>query len=117
MKIVAGESVDFGIVEVLRMDGFEVTAIAEADPSISDDEVLRFALLEDCLLMTEDKDFGELVVRLRKPNRGVLLLRLSGLSPILKYSLVRELFRQNFEKMLDSFCVFEPGKLRIRKTK
>lgn len=62
--IVADESVDFRIVEVVRENSISVLSIAESNPSISDAEVLAIAVEQNALLLTEDKDFGELVYRL-----------------------------------------------------
>ncbi len=41
-----------------------------------DDEVLLDAYNEGRILLTEDKDFGELVYRLNKPSRGIVLIRI-----------------------------------------
>lgn len=57
MKIVADESVDFGIIIKLRSFGIEVNSIAESTPGIKDTEVLETALNQGLLLVTEDKDF------------------------------------------------------------
>ena len=74
--LLADESVDFTIVERLRTQGMEVFAIVEQAPSIPDDEVLSIAFHLNAPLITEDKDFGELVFRLKLPHRGIILLRL-----------------------------------------
>lgn len=68
-KIVADESVDFRIVAELRKVGMEVFAICEEQPSIKDNEVLAIAVENDAVLITEDKDFGELVFRIKLPHR------------------------------------------------
>ena len=77
-KFLADGSVDFRIVKSLRSDGFEIEAIVELTPSINDDEVLKMAMDLEAILLTEDKDFGELTFRLQKPNRGIILIRMSG---------------------------------------
>jgi hypothetical protein len=69
-QIVADERVDFRIVLQLREIGLTVYAIVEQEPSISDEKVLAIANENEALLITEDKDFGELVFRLRLPHRG-----------------------------------------------
>ena len=60
MTFVADEGVDGAIVSKLR-ESYQVLYIAEMSPSISDDEVLNQANEVGALLLTEDKDFGELV--------------------------------------------------------
>ena len=82
MKLLADESVDFGIVRRLRNEGFEVVSIAELNSGISDIEVLKIATEGELLLITEDKDFGELPHRLKLNHFGVLLIRLSELKRI-----------------------------------
>ena len=63
MNLLADESVDRQIVERLRRDGHEVLYIAEIEPSISDNAVFDHANQKAALLVTSDKDFGELVFR------------------------------------------------------
>lgn len=63
MNLVADEGVDGHIIARLRQDGHDVLYIAEIEPSISDDIVLSHANAQEALLLTEDKDFGELVFR------------------------------------------------------
>lgn len=75
-QIVADESVDFRIVVQLREVGLTVYSIAEEQPSITDNSVLSIACDKQALLLTEDKDFGELVFRLQLPHHGILLIRI-----------------------------------------
>jgi len=80
VNFVADENVDRQIVEKLREDGHLVIYVAEIDPGISDDDVLRLAHQRSAVLITADKDFGELVFRQSLVAHGVLLIRLAGLS-------------------------------------
>ena len=64
MNFVADESVDAAIVRILRENQFEVISISESFFGKPDDVVLEIAVQEQALLLTEDKDFGELVFRL-----------------------------------------------------
>ena len=45
MNLLADESIDFGIIEALRIHGYEIEAIIEIDPSIDDNEVLEIAII------------------------------------------------------------------------
>jgi predicted nuclease of predicted toxin-antitoxin system len=80
VKIVADESVDGQIVDGLRAQGHDVFSIAESDPGIDDDVVLSRSVTADALLVTADKDLGELVFRQRRLHSGVVLVRLAGLT-------------------------------------
>ena len=115
MNLLADESVDFGIIEALRIHGYEIEAIIEIDPSIDDDEVLEIAIKKDAILLTEDKDFGELTYRLKKPNKGILLIRLSGLTIEKKIEMVLETLDKYKEELKNHFSVLSVNKLRIRK--
>ncbi len=63
MNFLADESVDRQIVDALRGDDHAVLYVTEMDPGISDDEVLDKAEKGSAILITADKDFGELVFR------------------------------------------------------
>ena len=78
MNLVADESVDQPIVDRLRQDGHTVLSIADLDPGIADNAVLRLADQNSALLLTADKDFGELVFRMGNIHTGVVLTRLAG---------------------------------------
>ena len=81
MRIVADESVDGRIVDRLRLAGHDVLSIAESAPGTPDDEVLAAADMAGILLLTADKDFGELVYRRQMAHCGVVLLRQAGICP------------------------------------
>lgn len=70
MKFLADEGVDRQIVERLRENGLSVLYVAEIEPGISDDEVLNQANRDTALLLTTDKDFGELVFRQGRVIQG-----------------------------------------------
>jgi predicted nuclease of predicted toxin-antitoxin system len=79
MKLVVDESVDSSIIKGLRQKGIYVFSISEECSGITDAEVLKIADNLDSILITEDKDFGELAFRLRFKHKGILLIRLSEL--------------------------------------
>jgi predicted nuclease of predicted toxin-antitoxin system len=114
MNLLADEGVDRQIVERLRLDGHAVLYIAEMEPSISDDIVLDRANQRDALLVTADKDFGELVFRQGRINTGVVLLRLGGLALETKAGIVSQVFREHAAAMMQAFSVISPGIVRIR---
>ena len=114
MNFLADEGVDFPVVQRLRSDGHEVLYVAEMDPGISDEKVLAAANDKNALLLTADKDFGELVYRLRRISAGVLLMRLAGLSPAGKAELVSSVVRDHGEQLIHTFTVVTPGMVRVR---
>ena len=85
--LVANETVERQIVERLRREGHQVRYEAEDRGGAPDESVLADAASGAATLVTTDKDFGELVFRLRKASHRVILLRLAGLSNELKAEL------------------------------
>ncbi|HRD67848.1 MAG TPA: DUF5615 family PIN-like protein [Candidatus Competibacter sp.] len=115
MKFVADESVDFPIVQRLRRDGHSVWAVAEMDSGISDEFVLDHANRQNAVLLTADKDFGELVFRLNRLNWGVVLVRLAGLPPMRKAEIVARAITEKGEELKGAFSVITANTLRIRR--
>lgn len=110
--IVADESVDFRIVKQLRLSGFEVYAVCEKRASISDDEVLKISNTTNALLITEDKDFGELVFRFKLPHKGVLLIRIENAA--IKIDRVVDIVRTHYAILQNTFSVLNEKALRIK---
>jgi predicted nuclease of predicted toxin-antitoxin system len=115
VKIVADENVDRQIVDRLRADGHEVLFVAELDPGIDDEAVLLHSRQINAILLTADKDFGELVCRQRLLHAGILLIRLAGLAPDVKAVLVAAAFRRHGEELTEGFAVLSEHSLRLRK--
>lgn len=61
MDLIADESVDFGIIKALRNKNYLIYSVLENNSGVSDETVLNISNENKCLLLTEDKDFGELV--------------------------------------------------------
>src|SRR5205085_10673805 len=80
MRFLADENVARLVIERLRAGGFEVISVTETRSGAPDRDVLDAADTEDCILITEDRDFGELVVRQRLGVRDMILLELDRLS-------------------------------------
>ncbi|BBD67296.1 hypothetical protein NIES4072_54110 [Nostoc commune NIES-4072] len=105
MKFLADENLDRQIVERLRLDGHETLYVVEMEPGIPDDEVLNLANNEGAILLTSDKDFGELVFRLRRIATGVVLIRLFGLSANDRAEIVANAINQHADELLGAFTV------------
>lgn len=115
MKFLADENIDKPIVERLRNDGHTVLYVLEMKPSISDNEIIQLANQELALLLTTDKDFGELVFRQRRIVYGVVLVRLVGLSPQSKAETVAKAIQEHVDELAQNFTVITPVAVRIRK--
>ncbi len=79
MRILANENFPSDAVTALQARGHDVAWIRTDAPGSSDPQVLARAQAEDRILVTFDKDFGELAFRSRLPaSSGVVLFRISA---------------------------------------
>ncbi len=82
MRFLANENVTGTVIGELRQHGHDVFSVKESMRSERDDMILSRAQAEERIVVTHDKDFGELAFRSRLPaSCGVILHRLSGPGP------------------------------------
>ena len=91
-----------------------VLYVAEMEPGIPDEVVLERANQANALLITADKDFGELVFRQRRLSQGVVLLRLAGLDEEAKNTAVLSVLTAHEHELVGAFSVITPKRVRIR---
>lgn len=116
MNLLADENIDRSLVERLRTDGHAIVYAAELTSGADDATILAQANDRQAVLVTEDKDFGELVFRQRLVHAGVILVRLSGLGTSAKSDLVAHVLKEHPQQLTGPFSVISPGLLRIRHT-
>src|SRR5712691_9893011 len=114
MRFLAYENVSRLVIERLRARGFDVSSIGETRSGAPDKDVLEAANVEGCILITEDRDFGELVIRQRFGIRGLILLELDRLSNAAEADAVAEIVSIHADKLSGNLVVIEPGRVRLR---
>jgi predicted nuclease of predicted toxin-antitoxin system len=115
MKFLLDESVETRIAVFLTEQGHEATRIGrDYPPSLSDQEVLALARHEQRILITNDKDFGELVFRGQLPHVGVILLRFPLDTTAQAKIRALEEFLTSPPAPLTSFSVLTPQGRRLR---
>jgi predicted nuclease of predicted toxin-antitoxin system len=83
MKILANENVPAPVVAALRQRAHDVLSVKDGMRGAPDREILARAQAEGRIVVTCDRDFGELAFRFGLPaGCGVVLLRLSGSNPL-----------------------------------
>jgi predicted nuclease of predicted toxin-antitoxin system len=113
MRFLADESCDFRVVRALRAAGHEVTAVIEAAPGAEDSAVIDMALRERRILVTEDRDFGQLAFATASPAPGVILLRFPSAGRSDLPAMVVDIVEQHGDKLGDRFVVLQPGRVRF----
>jgi predicted nuclease of predicted toxin-antitoxin system len=114
MRFLANENFPLDAVEALRQNGHDVIWIRTESPGISDPEVLSRAQAEDRILLTFDKDFGELAFRTKLPaGKGIILFRIAAPSgTVVARKVVAVIaLRDDWD---GHFSVIEDDKIRMR---
>lgn len=113
MRFLADESCDFAIVRILRKAGHDVLAVAESFSGAPDSEVIKLAVSQKRIVLTEDKDFGQLVYAHGQKTLGVIFLRFPFSAREIIAKEVVLLVKAQKERLIGSFVVVQPGKIRI----
>lgn len=114
MRFVADESIDRQIVDKIRED-YEVLYIAEDFSGLDDESVLKKTNDFKSVLLTADKDFGELIFNKNMNAYGVVLIRLHGIKPEEKAEMTFKTIEAHKEEIERSFTIITKNHIRIRK--
>ncbi len=115
LKFLVDVGVGRRVEEYLKKRGFDIKTVIELDPRMPDEEIISLAALEARMVVTMDKDFGELVYHSLMDHRGVLLLRLEDASGDEKLHVIAKIIENFSDQIKNCFCVFKNNKFRIRK--
>jgi predicted nuclease of predicted toxin-antitoxin system len=114
MRFLANENFPGAAVKALVADGHDVVWVRIAAPGTTDPDVLAWAVREERILLTFDKDFGELARGSELPRTcGVVLLRLPMPRPDDVGQRLADLITAR-DDWAGSFSVIEPGRVRMR---
>ena len=113
MWFLADESCDFAVVRALRATDHDVLAVAELASGSDDAMVMDMACRENRVLLTEDKDFGQLVYAHSQRSSGVILIRYPTSARKTLSNAVVALVSEFGNDLISSFVVMSPGRVRI----
>ena len=114
MKFLADENIEKSLVEWLRSQGSDVYYVPEESPSIKDNKIIKIARKESRVLITNDKDFGELVFRQKKLTHGIVLIRATDESSENKLELLKNVLYKVGDKVKNKFVVVNESGIRVR---
>jgi predicted nuclease of predicted toxin-antitoxin system len=117
VKFCVDECCNIELVRYLRLGGHDVLYIGQYKPGTLDNEILFKAFNEKRILITEDKDFGELVYRLKKPAYGIVFLRFEVHERHLKWPRLNQLIDRYEGRLKGHFVVVDNEKFRFRPLK
>jgi predicted nuclease of predicted toxin-antitoxin system len=83
---------------------FDVLPVVEESPRATDDRIIELAVRDDRILLTEDKDFGQLVYASAETSPGVVLIRFPSLARRGLSAAMLDLIRRRGEQLRESFA-------------
>ncbi|EMS78165.1 MULTISPECIES: DUF5615 family PIN-like protein [Desulfotignum] len=115
LKFLVDVGVGKAIEDYLQSEGYDIKAVRNIDPCMKDEDIIRTAFWESRMVITMDKDFGELVYHSSMDHCGILLLRLENAVSYKKLKVVQFIMENYSDRLKNCFCVFQNDKFRIRK--
>ena len=114
MRFLADESLERPVVDAVRSLGHDVVWVTEDQPALPDEQVLAQANAADRILITADKDFGDLVFAQGRPaTPGVILLRINTEADADTRAAILAGALQNRDDWAGRFSVIDSKRVRI----
>ncbi len=98
----------------LTDNGYDIKCMRDINPKAGDSDILHLAVTEGRMVITIDKDFGELVYNSGKLHSGVLILRLENADGNQKVKVIKKILSEHSVRLRGRFCVFQGERLRIK---
>ena len=117
MRFIVDECTGPAVARWLRQHKHNVFSVYEEARGLEDEGVLQKAVADNRILITNDKDFGEMIFREGKAHRGVILLRLEDERAPNKIRVLRRLLEQYADHLADNFVVATKIGVRIARVK
>ena len=115
MKFLVDECVGPTAAKWLKQHNYDALSIYDDIPGIDDEAVLHKAVTENRILITSDKDFGEMIFKNKRPHCGVLLLRLIDEKPTNKIRILESILENYHQDLSGNFVVATEKTIRIIK--
>lgn len=113
LKFIADVNVEKVIVDYLLEEGYDVKWIPDYNCEMLDEDLLEMAKVEGRILITNDKDFGELIFLQKRLSIGIILIRIKGQKVEGKLKLIKKLFQNYRNKLLNNFVIITDKELRF----
>ena len=113
MKFLADANIESKVVQFLIYSGYEVKWVLEDNPFLSDEDILEISYKEKRILITNDKDFGELVYKDYRNTFSIILLRVEQNDVMVKIRIVENLVTKHKDKIENKFVVANKNKIRF----
>jgi predicted nuclease of predicted toxin-antitoxin system len=113
VRFLADESCDFAVVRALNAAGHDVSTVSDLAPAAEDHVVAALAEAESRILLTEDKDFGQLAYATGLSTSGVVLIRYPAHARSTLGAAIVAVVAEFSDRLIGAFVVVEPGRARL----
>jgi len=113
MRFIVDECTGPAVASWLKDNGHEVFSVYDEARGMSDNDIIQKAHKEEWILITNDKDFGEMVYRDRRFHRGVILLRLEDERSASKIRVLSRLLESYSDRISGIFLVVTEQRVRF----
>ncbi|MBC8354986.1 MAG: DUF5615 family PIN-like protein [Planctomycetes bacterium] len=114
MRVIVDENITHTVIQGLRDRGYDVLSVKESMRGVDDTSILQRAEAEQRLVVTQDKDFGELASKYRLPATcGIVLFRLSADDPAANTQRVLDVMQSRTD-WAGHFSVVTDDRIRMR---
>jgi predicted nuclease of predicted toxin-antitoxin system len=113
MRFLIDECTGTSVADWLKSEKHEVFSVFEQWRGVSDDEIIEKCQNEDYILITSDKDFGEMVFRNQKVHNGIILLRCEPNIFKKRIEVLNKLIQNYSDSLQNNFVVVTNDKVRI----
>ncbi len=115
MIIIADENIDHKIIKTLQDNYFEVYSVYFTSRGMSDLQIAEFSVKPPKIILTEDKDFGEMVFKKGIPGLSIILLRYPYYEDDLITKKLIDFLKLPLDHILHHFTTISTNKTRSRK--
>ena len=113
-KFIVDECTGIAVVHFLREQGYDAVGVIEVMPQADDFDILQYAVAEQRIVISNDKDFGDMVYRDKRRHLGILLLRLADDRAQTKIRVVAAVLAQYVQYLEHRFVVATERNIRLR---
>lgn len=113
MRFLVDECTGPAVAQWLRLQNHDVISVFDEIRGADDRNVIQKAFEQNRILITNDKDFVELVFREKRPHKGVILLRLDDERPANKIAVLQRLIEKYEKSLSRNFIVVTETTVRI----
>ena len=113
MDFLANENFPLSSIRLMRNAGYDVASVIEDTPGAKDHEILKRAHEEIRIVLTFDRDYGELIYRRKSfTPTGVVYFRFDPFTPEEPAEILLNILKTGKVEILGKFTVVERGRIR-----